>query len=129
MKEISLINSKLSVIILLIFLLIVTYFNALNNPFHFDDFHHVRDNPAIRDVKNIPYFFIDVSAFSGDSVTGHYRPLLLATHAINYAIGGLNPIGYHIVNLAFHAGAAFLIFLIVQAILGPPLLSSHLLPP
>ncbi|MBI5197758.1 MAG: tetratricopeptide repeat protein, partial [Nitrospirae bacterium] len=37
--------------------------------------------------------------------------------ALNHAIGGLNPAGYHLVNLIFHVGSAFLVFLIVRAIL------------
>ncbi|MBI4715090.1 MAG: tetratricopeptide repeat protein, partial [Nitrospirae bacterium] len=49
--------------------------------------------------------------------TAHYRPLVVSSYALNYAAGGLNPTGYHLVNLAFHAGSAFLVFLIVKAML------------
>ncbi|MDI6795264.1 MAG: hypothetical protein QME81_20780, partial [bacterium] len=56
----------------------------------------------------------------------HYRPLWSVSFAINYAIGGLNPVGYHLVNLAFHVGSAFMLFLIVQAMLITPTLT---LPP
>jgi len=101
------------------------YFNSLENPFHFDDSHHIIDNPHIRSLRDVPNLFTDTRTFSvWPGNNRHYRPLLLLTHVINYALGGLNPIGYHLVNLAFHVGSAFLVFLIVQTMLVPPLLSS-----
>jgi len=109
---------KIGVLILLIFLLSIVYFNSLENGFHFDDYHHIVDNPHLKNIKNIPSFFLDTTKFSKTGWQNHYRPLLLVTHTINYAIGGLNPIGYHLVNLSFHVGSAFLVFLIVQAMLG-----------
>jgi hypothetical protein len=42
------------------------------------------------------------------------RPLVNASFAINYAIGGLNTRGYHAVNLAIHLAAALLVFGIVR---------------
>ena len=93
----------------------IVYYNSLNNGFHFDDFHHIVENKDIRDLHNIPIFFIDTDTFSKDDID-HYRPLLLSTYAINYSMGRLHPAGYHIVNLLFHAGTAFLIFLILQVI-------------
>lgn len=106
-------NNNLKVLILFILVSGVVYFNSLNNGFHFDDFHHIVENKDIQDLHNIPIFFIDTNTFSKDDID-HYRPLLLSTYAINYAVGRLNPAGYHIINLLFHAGTAFLIFLILQ---------------
>src|SRR3989304_7588432 len=103
-------SNNLRVLILFILVSGIVYFNSLNNGFHFDDFHHIVENKDIRDLHNIPIFFIDTDTFSKDDID-HYRPLLLSTYAITYVIGRLNPAGYHIVNLLFHAGTAFLIFL------------------
>jgi tetratricopeptide (TPR) repeat protein len=41
---------------------------------------------------------------------------VLSTFALNYAMGGLNPMAFRITNLLFHVGTAWLIFLIVAAI-------------
>src|SRR3990172_9619881 len=106
---------KIGVLILLIFLVSLVYFNSLENSFHFDDYHHIVDNPNIKNIKNIPSFFFDTTKFSKTGWQNHYRPLLLATYTLNYYYGRLSPTGYHGVNLAFHAGSAFLVFLIVQA--------------
>src|SRR3972149_5234382 len=96
-----------------------TYLNSLTNGFHYDDGHHITGNPHIQSVLNIPRFFIDPTLFSGFKAKGGglYRPIVLTSYAFNYAIGGLDPLGYHLVNLAFHIGSAFLVFLIVTVLL------------
>lgn len=97
------------------------YLNSLSNGFHYDDGHHITGNPHIQSILNIPYFFVDPALFSGfkSSGGGLYRPLILVSYAVNYTLGGFNPIGYHLVNLMFHIGSAFMIFLIVREMLHP----------
>ena len=110
-----------SVIILLIITIIsgVVYFNSLPNPFHFDDEYYVTGNTYIRELSNIKEAFLQPKMLVRYGwPSGHYRPLVFTSYALNYYIGGLNPIGYHLVNLFFHVGSAFLLFLIVQAMLS-----------
>ncbi len=105
--------------VLLIFLFTgcVIYLNSLNNHFQYDDDVVVVRNVNIREAGNIPRFFLDPSLGANDpKIAGHYRPLVITSYAINYAVGGLSPAGYHLVNLAFHTGSAFLVFLIVRAL-------------
>lgn len=98
------------------------YLNSLGNPFHYDDQPYIEENRNIRLLSNLPLFFTNPKTLSSNpSMVGHYRPLVVTSYAINYAAGGLNPAGYHLVNLGFHAGSAFLIFLIVKAMLTPAL--------
>jgi len=110
---------RLKIFLLIAALSSVVYANSLSNSFHFDDQHYIVANPYIRDLSNIPSFFKSTRYSSFElTFTGHYRPLLVASYALNYAIGGLNPAGYHAVNLLFHVGSAFLVFLILEAMLG-----------
>src|SRR3989304_8265914 len=99
----------------------LVYYNAIHNPFQYDDAHHITMNPSIRDLSGFASFFTDPATFSNERLDrgSPYRPLLMLTYALNFRVSGLNPAGYHIVNLAFHVGAAFMVFLIVQAILTP----------
>ncbi|MFC1527105.1 hypothetical protein ACFL6X_09900, partial [Candidatus Latescibacterota bacterium] len=55
----------------------ICYANSLGGSFHYDDFHSIVDNPAIRDPGNVLDFLTDPSAFSGDPEKSMYRPLLL----------------------------------------------------
>ncbi|MBI5192676.1 MAG: tetratricopeptide repeat protein [Nitrospirae bacterium] len=97
---------------------LLIYWNCLSNPFQYDDDGVVVKNTNIKDVKNIPLFFINPRLSESNPLyAGHYRPIVYASYAVNYAIGGLNPFGYHVVNLAIHIGSAFLIFLIMKAML------------
>src|SRR3972149_11556837 len=93
------------------------YFNSLNNGFFLDDIHHITANPYLKTPANIPLFFTDFRTFS-TAGAAHYRPMVLVSHSLNYYLGGLNPAGYRIMTLFLHVGSAFLIFLIVQSVLG-----------
>ena len=117
---------KIGVLTILIFLLSLIYFNSLKNGYHFDDYHHIVDNPHLKNIRNISSFFVDTTKFSKTGWQNHYRPLLLVTYALNYYYGRLQPAGYHVVNLAFHVGSAFLVFLIVEVMLISPTLSLPL---
>src|SRR3990172_4759130 len=116
-------NRYILVLSLMILIGGAVYLNSLTNGFHYDDGHHITGNPHIRSILNIPDFFSDPTLFSGfkSSGGGLYRPLLMVSYAINYTLGGLNPIGYHLVNLAFHIGSAFMIYLIVRKLMLPSL--------
>src|SRR3989304_5042522 len=109
---------KLVILTFFILLSLGIYFNSLHNDFHYDDLHHIQKNFYIRDIKNIPLFFTEPRTFSALSgIAHHYRPLVMVSYAVNYYFGKLNPMGYHLVNLGFHAGSAFLLFLIIEAML------------
>jgi len=93
----------------------IAYVNSLSNGFHFDDIEGIVRNPILRDLRNIPSYFIDVRTSS--LVSGRdWRPVVLSTFALNYAMSGHNPVAFHITNVLIHIGAAWLIFLIVAAI-------------
>ena len=53
------------------------------------------------------------------------RPLVNASFAINYAIGGLDTSGYHAVNVGFHLMCALLIFGVVRRTLELPSLKKR----
>ena len=91
---------------------LIVYLNSFDNGFHFDDEHSILENPHIRDLGNIPRFFIDVGTFSGLDEAKMYRPLLVLSFAVNYALGGYEVFGYHVVNLLLHICNALLLWLL-----------------
>ena len=48
---------------------------------------------------------------------GHWIPLTWLTLGANYAMGGMNPAGYHLVNVLVHALAAGVFFLVARRLL------------
>src|SRR5687767_11087323 len=73
--------------ILLLATVVITYLNHFDNDFHFDDAHVIRENVYIRDLGNVPLFFTDGVTASTLPTNRGYRPLLLVTLAIDYALG------------------------------------------
>jgi tetratricopeptide (TPR) repeat protein len=66
--------------------LLVVWWNHFDNAFHFDDFHTVQDNPAIRSLANIPRFFEDGRTFSILAENQGWRPLVSTSLAFDYAL-------------------------------------------
>ncbi|MCC7262721.1 MAG: tetratricopeptide repeat protein [Candidatus Latescibacteria bacterium] len=95
--------------VLILVLCGVVYGGFLNNTFHYDDEHSIQQNPHIRQLANIPDFFSDPAQFSVDADKGMYRPLLLVSYALNFALGGFSVTGYHLLNLLIHGLNACLV--------------------
>jgi tetratricopeptide (TPR) repeat protein len=101
----------------LVLAIIAAYGNSLHNGFHFDDFHTVYDNPAIRSLHNVPRFFTDASTFSVLPTNRTYRPIVSTTLAIDYALGkAFSGDGYALPW--FHVGTICLFLVLVLTIFG-----------
>ncbi len=97
--------------LLIALVLLIAYANSFQNSFHFDDYHVIVSNPAIKNPANIKQFFFDPQL--GSSIfkeTSGYRPLLMISFALNYLIGGLDTFGFHILNFLIHILCAILVF-------------------
>ena len=88
----------------------LAYGASFGNSFHYDDFHSIVENSHIRSLERVPGYFADPTAFSAMPSRAMYRPLLLATFAFNYALGGYAVEGYHLVNWLLHLGCAMLVY-------------------
>ena len=91
------------------------YWNSLNGPFIGDDLRPIVEDTGIREWWH-PWAMLFPRLHS--PITG--RPLVALSLAANYAIGGLHPTGYHVVNIAFHALCACLLFTVVRHTLELP---------
>jgi len=88
---------------------VAAYGAACFGVFVYDDLHSVRDNPALRDLGNVSAFFSDVTMFSAFDMR-MYRPVLLTSFALNYAIAGTDPWIYKLTNVLLHTMAAVMLF-------------------
>jgi Flp pilus assembly protein TadD len=83
-------------------LLFVAYANHFHNGFHFDDTHAIVDNPALRDIHNIPRYFVDATTFSVLPLNQTYRPVLQTTLAIDlWLAGGYRPTVFQMQTFAW----------------------------
>src|SRR3990172_4998171 len=96
---------------------VVAHSGALNGGFHYDDSHAIVENPAIRSWQPL-YYLTSSKAFSSGGEGGHYRPVTVATFALNYAVGRLDPVGYLVVNLGLHVAVSWMVFVTGRRLLG-----------
>ena len=99
-------------IVLIAILGLLIYSNTFDAPFHFDDKANIIKNNSLKDLNN----------FWPPSGTRWFGFL---TFALNYHFGGLNTIGYHVVNLAIHILNAILVYWLVVLTFRTPYLKVH----
>ncbi len=91
------------------------YLPALQNDFlsSWDDNVYVLQNPYIRtlDVSFLQWAFLDFYATN-------WHPLTWASHALDYALWGLNPLGHHLTNVILHAVNTFAVVFVVMGLIG-----------
>lgn len=96
------------------------YANTLTHPFTLDDALIIVENPQIRDLGNVPRLFTQ-HYWAGQPAPpsrGLYRPLTVGSYAVNYALHGLSPAGYHVVNVVLHALATGLLHRLLTGLVG-----------
>lgn len=100
---------------LLLVAVCLVYTNSFSNSFHFDDFHTVTDNPAVRSLSNLGRIFTDTTAFSVLPPNQTYRPIVTASLAVDYALGhGYVPFWFHLSTLAWFLVLVAVLFLLFE---------------
>ena len=101
----------------LVIALVVTigYANSLNCGFAQDDVYVVTVNRAIRDLPHIYRAFAQPYWGTGYEELATYRPVVNISLALNYAVHGFHPLGYHFVNLVLHTINCWLLYGLVCA--------------
>ncbi len=101
----------------LVGLVVFIYGTHLKNSFQFDDSHSVVQNPYLRDIHNLPRFFADADMSSVLPSNRAYRPVVLASLAIDYWLGhGLAPLWFHVSTLIWLVVQIGLIFVLSRSI-------------
>ncbi len=89
----------------------LVYISTLNNEFvNWDDAIYVYENPHIGSFSAdfFKWAFFDFYA-------GNWHPLTWISHALDYAVWGLNPMGHHLTSIIIHSINTFVVvFLIIR---------------
>lgn len=84
------------------------YIPSLSNDFvTWDDQLYITENPMI---KHLDFAFIKW-VFTHAAVS-NWHPLTMISHAVDYAIWGMNPMGHHLTGIIFHALDTMLVFIL-----------------
>ena len=81
---------------------VVAYYNSFAGTFVFDDHAHIHASSRIKELWAIW------------PLLGGRRPIVDITLAVNYAAGGFEVWGYHLVNLLIHLSVALMLFAVIR---------------
>jgi len=97
------------------FLVVLLYLPALGNGFvNWDDDIYVYANPQVRSLapSSLLRAFTHIHASSGN-----WHPLTMVSHAVDYAMWGLRPLGHHLTSILLHGCNAALVVLLAVRLL------------
>jgi len=99
----------------------LSYGGSLWNGFTFDDQAVIVRNSLIKRVEHWPTLLTsDYWAGARDPAVaptvrlGLYRPLVVLSYAFNYAVAGLSPFPYHLINVLFHLLVTWLLYVLAR---------------
>jgi len=96
--------------------ILTLYASTLTHGFVWDDTSIIVQNPLLEKLGNIPRLFLSEDTAVGS--TGYYRPVTYISLALDRAIWGANPAGFHLTNLLLHLLTALLFHGVAAALFG-----------
>jgi tetratricopeptide (TPR) repeat protein len=87
---------------------VLVHWRALENGFALDDVRLVENNPAVASLARVPSIFLEPYWNVAGENYGLYRPLTIVSFAVNRAVLGAGPFGFHLVNVLLHASVSAL---------------------
>ena len=90
---------------------VLVHWRALSNGFVLDDVRLVENNPAIVTLARLPRLFVEPYWNIEGEHYGLYRPLTIASFAVDRSVLGPGPRGFHLVNVLLHGSVAALAWL------------------
>ena len=96
--------------LLLVVMTVVAYWPALHGGFVWDDDVHISDNGALRSLEGLWAIWFKPGA------TCQYYPLTFTGFWVGYQLWGLNPLGYHLLNVLLHGLVAVLLWQVLARV-------------
>jgi len=98
---------------------LVCYSVSLGYGFVYDDESQVAANPQITSLANTPQFFTTyIGSHAMEGPSNYYRPLFSLWLALNYALFGLNPFGWHLSTVLVHVCVCWMVYALARMYLS-----------
>lgn len=92
---------------------IMAYANSWFNPFIWDDEQFIFKNQYVLEF-DLPNLLTQSITHGAGIVSNYYRPLTSVSFAIDHAIWGLRPFGFHLTNTWLHIASGLLLFWLLK---------------
>jgi protein O-mannosyl-transferase len=96
----------------------LVYANAVLNNFTLDDRGVILKNPLVASLSGVWRGWVH-SYWPENLPGGQYRPLVIASFSIDWAIGGGRAAWFHFVNVLWHVAVCVLVFLLAAELFSP----------
>jgi hypothetical protein len=111
----------------------IVYANSLAGEFAFDDNGIIVQNVALHDIGNLPRLLVAPYWPGLAAESALYRPVAIASFAVDWWLWGGNALGFHLVNVLAHITVTLLVFAfllrlnapVVAAAIGGALFAVH----
>lgn len=83
----------------------IVYAETLGGAFVWDDRYLIEDAPLVTEPQPLSAYFANpfwVGGEQGSDARAYYRPLVTLSYALDHALHGANPAGFHLTNLLLH---------------------------
>ena len=98
----------------LVAMTVVAYLPATECGFVWDDDVYVEHNDTLRDLSGLRRIWLELGA-----IPHQYFPMVHTTFWLEYHLWGLDPTGYHVVNILLHAASAVLLWRVLRLLQVP----------
>jgi len=92
----------------------LTYVNILSNKLFYDDEELIYQNYYVQNPRLLPKYFTENMVAGAGKKSNMYRPVLLTSFALDYAVWKNNPLGYHLTSIILHAANGIFIFIFIN---------------
>ena len=105
--------------------ILAVYSQALRFDFvTYDDYDLIKQNTGyLGSLRNLTAAFTTHVFSTHRAASAYYRPLLLVSFIADYRLWGLNPFGFHLVNILLHAAAAVVLYILALRVTREPAVS------
>ncbi len=114
-------NRNLLVGLAMVLATLVTYAPAMQAGFIWDDDQYVTENPHLASIEGLVRIWTELRA------TPQYYPVVFTSFWLEHKLWGLEPAGFHVVNILLHALCGVLIWLVLKRLAFPWALPAALL--
>ncbi len=97
---------------------VAVYANSLGGALLYDDVNAIRNNAFVLDHDVVA--ILTTPSWWGGAGERLWRPLTTLTFVVDHALHGLDPFGYHVVNVALHAAVSVLVLTVFAAAAAAP---------